>query len=143
MVKRGRGDKGNLFPEMASKYRSGQEEERQMESLHRFHRLEPSMPKGPVPYAKDRSIGRRHIWAPEDEFPGCHSGLSSNFPSCRGPREDDIHLPRRQLLLDYDRATYQRMMTRMFQDMIRCTVEVYIDDMVVKSKLEARNIEDI
>ena len=35
------------------------------------------------------------------------------------------------------------MMTRMFQDMIRCTVEVYIDDMVVKSKLEARNIEDI
>ena len=31
-------------------------------------------------------------------------------------------------------AIYQRMMTRMFSDKIGCTVEVYIDDMVVKSK---------
>ena len=35
------------------------------------------------------------------------------------------------------RATYQRMMTRMFQDKIGHSVEVYIDDMVVKSKQEA------
>ena len=32
------------------------------------------------------------------------------------------------------RATYQQMMTRMFRDRIGLTVEVYIDDMVVKSK---------
>ena len=31
------------------------------------------------------------------------------------------------------RATYQQMMTRMFRDKIGCTVEVYIDDMVVKA----------
>ena len=31
-------------------------------------------------------------------------------------------------------ATYQRMMTRMFRDKIGRTVEVYIDNMVVKSK---------
>ena len=31
-------------------------------------------------------------------------------------------------------TTYQRMMIRMFRDKIRRTVEVYIDDMVVKSK---------
>ena len=30
-------------------------------------------------------------------------------------------------------ATYQRMMTRMFREKIRTMVEVYIDDMVVKS----------
>ena len=30
----------------------------------------------------------------------------------------------------------------MFQDKIGCTVEVYIDDMVVKSKQEGRHIED-
>ena len=35
------------------------------------------------------------------------------------------------------------MMTRMFQDKIRCTVEVCIDDMVVKSKQEGRRIEDL
>jgi len=34
------------------------------------------------------------------------------------------------------------MMTRMFQDMIGRTIEVYVDDMVVKSKLKARHIED-
>ena len=33
-------------------------------------------------------------------------------------------------------ATYQRMMTRMFRDKIGHTVEVHIDDMVVKSKQE-------
>ena len=38
-------------------------------------------------------------------------------------------------------ATYQRMMTRMFREKIGCTVEVYIDDMVVKSKQE--HIEDL
>ena len=31
-------------------------------------------------------------------------------------------------------ATYQRMKTRMFKDKIRSTVEVHIDDMVVKSQ---------
>ena len=40
-------------------------------------------------------------------------------------------------------ATYQRMMTRIFWDKIERTVEVYIDDMVVKSKREERHIEDL
>ena len=31
----------------------------------------------------------------------------------------------------------------MFQDKIGCTVEVYIDDMVVKSKRESRHVEDL
>ena len=35
------------------------------------------------------------------------------------------------------------MMTRMFRDKIGCTVEVYIDDMMVKSKQEKRHIEDL
>ena len=40
-------------------------------------------------------------------------------------------------------ATYQRIMTRMFRDKIRCMVEVYINDMVMKSKQEGRHIEDL
>ena len=40
-------------------------------------------------------------------------------------------------------ATYQRMMTKMFRDKIGCTVEVYIDDMVVKSKWEAQHIDNL
>jgi len=40
-------------------------------------------------------------------------------------------------------ATYQRMMTRMFRDKIGHTVEVYINNMVVKSKQEVRHVEDL
>ena len=40
-------------------------------------------------------------------------------------------------------TTYQRMMTRMFRDKIGCMVEVYIDDMVVKSKQESRHVKDL
>ena len=35
------------------------------------------------------------------------------------------------------------MMTRMFRDKIGRTVEVYIDDMVVKNKQEVQHIEDL
>ena len=45
--------------------------------------------------------------------------------------------------LKNDGATYQWMMTRMFQEKIGHTVEVYINDMVVKSKQEARHVEDL
>ena len=31
-------------------------------------------------------------------------------------------------------ATYQRLMTKIFRPVVGCTVEVYIDDIVVKSK---------
>ena len=40
-------------------------------------------------------------------------------------------------------ATYQRIMTRMFRDKIRCTVEIYIDDMVVKGKQEMQHVGDL
>ena len=37
-------------------------------------------------------------------------------------------------------STYQRMMTRMFEPQLGKNIEVYIDDMVVKSKVESKNI---
>ena len=40
-------------------------------------------------------------------------------------------------------ATYQRMMMRMFRDKIGRMVEVYIDDMVVKSKKEQEHIDNL
>ena len=40
-------------------------------------------------------------------------------------------------------ATYQRMMMRMFRDKIGRIVEVYTDDMVIKSKQEAQHIDDL
>ena len=45
--------------------------------------------------------------------------------------------------LNNARAMYQRMMTRMFRDKIGRTVEVYIDDIVVKCKWEIQHIDDL
>ena len=40
-------------------------------------------------------------------------------------------------------STYQRMMTRMFEPQLGKNIEVYIDDMVVKSMLEFEHINDL
>ena len=41
------------------------------------------------------------------------------------------------------KSTYQRMMTRMFEPQLGKSIEVYIDDMVVKSKVESEHINDL
>ena len=41
------------------------------------------------------------------------------------------------------RATYQRMITKMFEPIMGKTINAYIDDMVVKSKRESNNIRDL
>ena len=40
-------------------------------------------------------------------------------------------------------STYQRMMTKMFELQLGKNVEVYIDDMVVKSKLVSEHLADL
>ena len=40
-------------------------------------------------------------------------------------------------------STYQRIMTRMFKQQLGKNIEIYIDDMVVKSKLESEHINDL
>ena len=40
-------------------------------------------------------------------------------------------------------ATYQRMMTRMFEPQLGKNIEIYIDDMVVKSKVESDHVNDL
>ena len=40
-------------------------------------------------------------------------------------------------------ATYQRLMNRMFASQIRRNVQVYVDDMLVKSRREEDQLEDL
>ena len=40
-------------------------------------------------------------------------------------------------------STYQRMMTRMFEPQLEKNIEVYIDDIVVKSKVVSEHMEDL
>ena len=39
--------------------------------------------------------------------------------------------------------TYQRMMTRMFKPQLGKNIEIYVDDMVVKSKVVSKHLEDL
>ena len=41
------------------------------------------------------------------------------------------------------RSTYQRMMTRMFESQLGKNIEIYIDDMVVKSKMITEHLGDL
>ena len=40
-------------------------------------------------------------------------------------------------------SIYQRMMTRMFEPHLRKSIEAYIDDMVVKSKIASEHMRDL
>ena len=40
-------------------------------------------------------------------------------------------------------STYQRMMTRMFEPQLGKNIEIYIDDMVVKSNVVSEHVEDL
>ena len=40
-------------------------------------------------------------------------------------------------------STYQRMMTRMLESQLGKNIEVYINDMVVKSKVVSKHVEDL
>ena len=40
-------------------------------------------------------------------------------------------------------STYQRMMTKMFEPQLGRNIEVYIDDMIVKSKVVSEHVEDL
>ena len=40
-------------------------------------------------------------------------------------------------------ATYQRMVTKMFKDQIGRTIEIYIDDMIVKIKSSKNHLKDL
>ena len=41
------------------------------------------------------------------------------------------------------RSTYQRMMTRMFESQLGKNIEIYIDDMMVKSKMISEHLGDL
>ena len=40
-------------------------------------------------------------------------------------------------------STYQRMMTKMFKPQLGRSIEVYVDDMVVKSKVVSEHVGDL
>ena len=135
---------------MVGQHCGGQEEKRKMKGLCRFHGPKQGMLKRPVPYTSDRPAGGCHRGTSSDEFLRCLPGLSSDTTSPGRSKEDrfrdtcwELPLQGDALWLEDAGSTYQRMMTRMFEPLLGKSIEIYVDDMVVKSKVVSEHLEDL
>ena len=108
------------------------------------------MPKGPLPFTQDRSVGGRNSRAWPNEFFRRIPRVSSDCPVNWRSRKTAFITPLgiycykvMPFGLKNAGATYQRMVTKMFKDQIGKTIEIYIDDMVVKSRLSQNHLKDL
>ena len=121
-----------------------------MAHMCRFHRLEQSLPKGPFPYALDWPAGGRNGGPSSDKFLDAFQGYHQ-IPLVLDDQERttfvtpivNYHYKVMPFGLKNAGATYQRMITRMFEPQLGKNIEIYIDDMVVKSKVESKHINDL
>ena len=79
------------------------------------------------------------------EFYGCVPRILPNPNGSGTYIEDLIHYRRRGVLFGLRNAgaTYQRLVNIMFKDEIGKSMEVYVDDMLVKSKAICNHIHDL
>ncbi|XP_042952216.1 uncharacterized protein LOC122289297 [Carya illinoinensis] len=77
-------------------------------------------------------------------------GLQLDTDECSGQRKDIFHhrprailLPGHALWTEECKATYQRLVNRMFREQIGKSMEVYVDDLLVKSKEPAQHLLDL
>ena len=115
-----------------------------------FTDLNKAYPKDPFPMPwidqlVDATVGHPRM-SFLDVFQGYHQ-----IPLATGDQEKTIfvtptgnyHYKVMPFGLKNARSTYQRMMTRMFEPQLGKSIEVYIDDMVVKSKVVSEHVGDL
>ena len=136
-------NKRSLFSGLAGEYHGSKEKEWQVEGLRRFTDLNWACPKDSFLMPKIDQLVDSTYGHPRmsflDAFQGYHQialALKDQEKTVFIPPDANYHYTAMPFRLKNAGATYQRMMTRMFRDKIGHTVEVHIDDMVVKSKQE-------
>ena len=135
---------------MVGQYCSCEEENWKMAGMRGLHRSEQGLPKRSFPHASNRPAGGCHCRSPSDELFGHLSMLPPNTFSLGRSKKTvfvtpigNYHYKVMRFRLKNAGSTYQRMMTRMFEPQLGKNIEVYIDDMVVKSKLESEHVNDL
>ena len=108
------------------------------------------MPEIQLPSTSDRSDCRRIGRAWDVVVPGCLLGISSNTHASARRGKTAFITPHGLLCynvimfgLKNAGATYQRLVTKMFRLLLRKTIKVYIDDMLVKSKERLNHAEHL
>ena len=115
-----------------------------------FTDLNRACPKDPFPMPKIDQLVDATYWHPRmsflDAFQGYHQialAPEDQEKTAFISSSANYHYEVMPFRLKNVTTTYQRMMTRMFREKIGCTVEVYIDNMVVKSRKESQHTEDL
>ena len=115
-----------------------------------FTNLNKACPKDPFPRSQidqlvDATVG--HPWMSFlDAFQGYHQrplALDDQEKTVFVTLVGNYHYKVMPFGLKNARSTYQWMMTKMFEPRLGRNVEVYIDDMVVKSKLVSEHVGDL
>ena len=114
-----------------------------------FTNLNKACPKNPFPMPKidqlvDATVG--HSWMSFlDAFQGYHQiplALDDKEKTAFVTPIGNYHYKVMPFGLKNAGSTYQQMLTKMFEPQLGRDIEVYIDDMVVKSKVVSEHVED-
>jgi hypothetical protein len=112
-----------------------------MANVCRLHKLEQGMPKGSVPSSMHRPGRGPHCRVRTPEFSRCLLRLSPDPSHQGGSARHHIHHSLRMLLLCEDTVwveehggTCQRCMQFCFKEQIEHNLEVYVDDIIIKTR---------
>ena len=135
---------------MISKYCSGKEEEWEVAVCVDFMDLNKACPKDPFPMPKIDQLVNAIVGHPRmsflDAFQGYHQiplALDNQEKTAFVTPIGNYHYKVIPFGLKNAGSTYQRMMTRMFESQLEKNIEIYIDDMMVKSKMVSEHVGDL
>ena len=135
---------------MVGQYCGCEKEKWKVTSMSGLHRSKQGLPKRSFPHTSNRPANGCHYRAFSDElfdaFQGYHQILlalddqeKTTFVTPTG----NYHYKVMPFGLKNTGSTYQRMMTKMFELQLGKNIEIYINNMVVKSKLESEHVNDL
>ena len=115
-----------------------------------FTDLNKACPKDPFPMPKIDQLVDDTVGHPRMSFLDAFQGYHQ-IPLALGDQEKtafvtpigNYHYKVMPFGLKNAGSTYQRMMTRMFKSLLGKNIEIYIDDMVVKSKVVSEHLGDL
>ena len=115
-----------------------------------FTKLNRACPKDPFPLPRINQLVDATVGHPRmsflDAFQGYHQiplALDDQKKTAFVTPIGNYHYKVMPFGLKNTRSTYQRMITKMFESQISKNIKVYIDNMVVKSKIVSENIRDL
>ena len=115
-----------------------------------FTDLNKACPKDPFPMPKINQLVDTIVGHPRmsflDAFQGYHQiplALDDQEKTAFVTPIRNYHYKVMSFGLKNAESTYQRMMTRMFESQLGKNIEIYIDDMVVKSKAVSKQLGDL